>query len=480
MQSFYRFRSVDALLGKWKELDQQEIYFSAPEQLNDPLEGFKDLYWQGDEIVWRNLFKHYLLCLLRAYVVTKVSGQDYRPTLVREDPVIARFALPTPKSWEIYNRICGRFFGSYGIDEVPALLARCRYRFGRDTLEFCLRAVHPVAVNAVLQIYGEDGPESAANAITSASSASVEDVVSSMKHVLSQIAADDGSISADQLSTLFSVGSHMAKQVELITYLRETDEHSRVWQPLFAPFPEQYVDQLRHFVFFKWYAACFVADPNQAAMWGNYGDSHRGVCLRFRAHDGTDGKPTLKLHGVIGASGNAQEVRPLYGDIPVIFEAMTYVDKLLPIDFFRSLARLPIQDLKSDWYTDESGNRSECGDGVLSSNSEWRQNNLAAFQALTTTKLRYWEHEREYRLVLMSALDRFSEVADRKLRYQFADLEGIVFGIKTPLSEKEEIIKIVLAKCEREGRKTFTFSQALYVPYSGKIETRPLDLLRIA
>jgi hypothetical protein len=301
-----------------------------------------------------------------------------------------------------------------------------------------------------------------------------------MKHVLSQIAADDGSISADQLSTLFSVGSHMAKQVELITYLRETDEHSRVWQPLFAPFPEQYVDQLRHFVFFKWYAACFVADPNQAAMWGNYGDSHRGVCLRFRAHDGTDGKPTLKLHGVIGASGNAQEVRPLYGDIPVIFEAMTYVDKLLPIDFFRSLARLPIQDLKSDWYTDESGNRSECGDGVLSSNSEWRQNNLAAFQALTTTKLRYWEHEREYRLVLMSALDRFSEVADRKLRYQFADLEGIVFGIKTPLSEKEEIIKIVLAKCEREGRKTFTFSQALYVPYSGKIETRPLDLLRIA
>jgi hypothetical protein len=66
------------------------------------------------------------------------------------------------------------------------------------------------------------------------------------------------------------------------------------------------------------------------------------------------------------------------------------------------------------------------------------------------------------------------------LRYQFADLEGIVFGIKTPLSAKEEIIKIILAKCEREGRKTFTFRQAPYVPYSGKIETRPMDLLRIA
>lgn len=480
MRSFYRFRSVDALLGEWKELEQQEIYFSPPEQLNDPLEGFKDLFWRGDEIVWRNLFKHYLLCLLRAYVVTKISGQDYRPTLVREDPVIARFALPTPQIREIYNRICARFFGSYDIDEVPALLAQCRYRFGRDALEFCLRAVHQVAINAVLQIYGEDGLELAAKSISSVSAASVENVVSSMKRVLSQIAADDGSISTDELSTLFSAASHMAKQVELLTYLRETDEHSRAWQPLFAPFPEQYVDQLRHFVFFKWYAACFVADPNHAAMWGNYGDSHRGVCLQFRAYDGTDGKPTLKLHGVIGASGNAQEVQPLYGDIPLAFEAMMYVDKLAQVDFFRSLARAPVPDLKSDWYTDESGNRSECGDGALSSHREWSENNWAAFQARTTTKLRDWEHEREYRLVLTSALDMFSEAADRKLRYQFADLEGIVFGIKTPLSEKEEIIKSILAKCEREGRKTFTFSQASYVPYSAKIETRPMDLLRIA
>ena len=273
MRSFYRFRRVDALLGEWKELEQQVIYFSPPEQLNDPLEGFKDLFWQGDEIVWRNLFKHYLLCLMRAYVATKISGQDYRLTLARDDPVIARFAFPTPQIREIYNRICARFFGSYGIDEVPTLLAQCKYRFGRDALEFCLRAVHPVAVDAVLQIYGEGGLESAA--ISSATKASAENVVSSMKRVLSQIAADDGSISADELSRLFSAGNHMAEQVELITYVRETDEHSRAWQPLFAPFAEQYVNQLCHFIFFKWYAACFVADPNDAAMWGNYGDYTR-------------------------------------------------------------------------------------------------------------------------------------------------------------------------------------------------------------
>lgn len=479
MTSFYRFRSVDKLLN-WKEIEQQEIYFSTPEQLNDPLEGYKDLFWRGDEIVWRNLFRHYLMCLLRAYVVTKISGQDYRLTLERDDPVVARFALPTPQIKDIHNRICARFFGLYGINEIPVLLGRCRYEFGRDALEFVLRAVHRVAIDSVLQIYGEDGLEPAAKAISATLAASVENTVSSMKRVLSQIAADDGSISADDLSVLFSAGGHIAKQVELITYLREADEHSRTWQPLFIPFPEQYVDQLRHFVFFKWYAACFVADPTSAAMWGNYGDSHKGVCLQFRACDAADGKPTLKLHGVTGSSGSAQASQPVYGDRTLAFEAMTYADRLPRIDFFRSLARVPIPDLKSDWYTDDAGNRSECGETVLSSNREFCESTWAAFKVLTTTKLRGWEHESEHRLVLMSALDMFTSDADRKLRYRFDDLEGIVFGIKTPLSQKEEIIKIILAKCEKEGRKTFTFSQASYAPHSGRIEIRPMDLLRIA
>lgn len=478
MRSFYRFRSVDALLGEWQELERQEIYFCPPDQLNDPLEGFKDLFWQGDEIVWRNLFKHYLLCLLRAYVVTKVSGKDYRSTLSHEDPVIARFALPTPQIREIYDRICARFFSSYGIDEVPALLARCRFRLRRDALEFCLRAVHRVAFDSILQIYHEDGLEQAPDPAPSTPETSVESVVASMKRALSQIAADDGSIDVDELSTFFSVGAHFAKQLEIITYLRETDEHSRVWSPLFFPFSEEYVDQLGHFVFFKWYAASFIADPNHAAMWGHYGDSHKGVCLQFRADDGANRKPTLKLHGVIGASGNAQGLQPLYGDIALTFEPMTYADNLAPIDFFRSIARVPIPDLKSDWYSDEHGNRSVCAEEVFSTIDEWRQNNLAAFQALTITKLRDWQHENEYRLVLSSALDTFSKQADRKLRYHFADLEGIVFGIKTPLAHKEAIIKIVLAKCNQEGRHTFTFSQASYVPHSGKIETRAMDLLR--
>jgi hypothetical protein len=478
MSTFYRFRSTKALLCEFHELERQEIYFSPPEQLNDPLEGFKDLFWQGDEIVWRNLLRHYLMCLMWGYTLVKIGG-DYRDTLSQDTPILSRFLLPVPQGREILNKVCERFFGLYGIDEVPALLAKCQVRFRRDALEFVLRSLHTVAFNAVLHVYRERGMETSPGVASPTAEASPENVVAGMKDVLVKIARGEDGTTPEQLSIMFSVGAHITKQVELLGYLRETSESARAWLALVASFPETYIDRLQHFIFFKWYAACFVVDPNDAAMWGNYGDSHRGVCLQFRATENKDGKPAISLHGVVGSSGIGEASRPVLRDIQVTFEPINYAHELAPIDFFRSIARIPIPDLKADWYVDVDGNRSECGDGVLSQSREWIDRNWSAFLASTTTKLHYWEHEREHRLVLPSIIDLYDTHDSRRLRGDFSDLEGIVFGIKTPLAQKEDIIKIVLAKCEKSGRKDFKFSQAFYAPYSGKMEMRSMDLLRV-
>jgi len=50
MDYVYRFRSIDALLGERAELAKQEIFFASRKQLNDPVEGYKDLFWKGDVI----------------------------------------------------------------------------------------------------------------------------------------------------------------------------------------------------------------------------------------------------------------------------------------------------------------------------------------------------------------------------------------------------------------------------------------------
>lgn len=56
---FYRYRPIKAVLDEFHELENQEIYFSITDELNDPMEGFKDLFWSGDEIVLRNFLNHY-------------------------------------------------------------------------------------------------------------------------------------------------------------------------------------------------------------------------------------------------------------------------------------------------------------------------------------------------------------------------------------------------------------------------------------
>lgn len=49
-----------------------------PEQLNDPLEGYREVYWSSERIFWINLFRHYLLVLaFRSWQYNKLKDYLY-------------------------------------------------------------------------------------------------------------------------------------------------------------------------------------------------------------------------------------------------------------------------------------------------------------------------------------------------------------------------------------------------------------------
>ncbi len=73
----YRLRSVDQLLDGRNELERSQIYFASPIQLNDPLEGLRDVYWQGDKTVWDNLLQHYIWCLEWSMFCEATRTDDY-------------------------------------------------------------------------------------------------------------------------------------------------------------------------------------------------------------------------------------------------------------------------------------------------------------------------------------------------------------------------------------------------------------------
>jgi hypothetical protein len=477
MSFFYRFRSTRALLDERHELGRQEIYFCPPEGLNDPIEGFKDLFWRGDEIIWRNLLKHYVLCLMRSFSIAVVGDNNFGQMPSKSIILGSEHNLPTEQIKALFRRICEAFFETEGMSHFPAILAHYPYPLRRDGLAFCLRGVHAAALNAVLENFRESKllPAEVTLPVSKDDAAQLLDSVTT---AIKKVTSNDEQLDRASVELAFLVGDSVHRQVELMNYTRAPDDAARAWQAIFQFFPETYVEQLGSLVFSDWYAACFVADPNHAAMWGHYGDGHKGVCLKFRSESNSNGDAIIKLNGLAGGYAGPQGAGSTHGDRELRFAKMHYVERFVEVDFFRSIGTLPIPILRTEWFSDDDGNVSSCADEIFSSPDEWHQRYWEVFNSVATAKFRDWRYEEEYRLVLTSALQLFTETKDRKLKYRFADLEGLIFGLRTSLSDKHQIIEIIGAKCKEQGRKEFEFSEAAYNASDGKFVTRTLSALR--
>jgi len=157
------------------------------------------------------------------------------------------------------------------------------------------------------------------------------------------------------------------------------------------------------------------------------------------------------------------------------FYKIDYQEKYPEIDFFRSLGVLPYPALDR-WYFDEYKKKSPCADAVYSDQDAWRRNYWDTFYKAITTKLGDWRFEDEYRLVLTPMATDLSDKSSRKLKYRFSDLEGIVFGIRTPEDAKSDIIRIIEGKCRSENRTDFKFYQAFYSKKDGHVEKQEMLL----
>ena len=116
---FYRYRPIKAVLDEFHELENQEIYFSTTDEFNDPMEGFKDLLWRGDEIVWRNFLKHYILCILQTANYCFIAVDQFDPIILRNIVFWVPQKLPEAPIREIYQRSLCRIPGGAGGKNIP-------------------------------------------------------------------------------------------------------------------------------------------------------------------------------------------------------------------------------------------------------------------------------------------------------------------------------------------------------------------------
>ena len=87
-----------------------------------------------------------------------------------------------------------------------------------------------------------------------------------------------------------------------------------------------------------------------------------------------------------------------------------------------------------------------------------------------------WEHEDEQRLVATSVLA--DDPAPEALKYDFSQLEGIVFGMRMSNEDKLRISRLIERKCRDQGRSDFRFFQAHYSNSKGAMDIAELGLLK--
>jgi hypothetical protein len=476
-EHFYRFRST--VLGKHQELENQEIFFSTLDSLNDPMEGFIDLFWSGDQIVWKNLLRHYLLCLDRVCIQFLLIGETEAIDLLSIPILETDNDLPTQDYKDVYRRICEIFFGMAGVSEyVQGLSTRAR-PIRRDELRFHLRVLHSHALSAIFTAYNERGIE------TPGGDAFRE----LMKQLVlrPEVFKETNSLEArhpevtDGSDRLYAAmaGVHL-QQVLIAKYNNPVGRLNRNGALIFDEFPDKYVKLLERMVYRDWYMACFSESYSNSSMWGHYANNHKGVCLKFSSASGPGQEFSLALHRITAwRGGGGRAVEAVHGYANHQFHKVSYESRYPEIDFFRSLGRLR-GGAVGWWYSDGNGNNSACAKDVFADEQKWREKYWAEFLTNQTTKLEDWSYEKEYRLLLNEVATDFSDPPTRKLKYRFADLKGIIFGINTPDEDKLAVIEVIERKCRQEKREDFEFHQAYYSRYTGLIEAAPLSLIKIS
>ena len=467
MAEFYRFRSIDALLGQFQELEKQTVYFASPEELNDPMEGLRDIVWNGDKIIWTNFFKHYIFCLNRCYLplnITPNSGKDvgHIPILERWDQI----AIPIEKI--LFDDIWGRFCNLPHIPEIIDALSNSRHKIRYREIVCYLRLIQtPVLLDEIRKIYVDHGiiPEPLIPPPIEES-----DIAVQMEQLLSFITnteaiADERARDAI-LQTIEARIDDMGLTVEYNTRTHPPEILDGMNRITMLDFPKVYVGQLDRLLWENWYTACFTESYHNSSVWATYADGHKGACLIFEAVE-ENGSKNLKLNW-----GSDLITRP--------FLKVNYTDGPGEIDFFRTICKAIGYPFREFWYTDQDGRISECAAHIESESDEAALQELYRnnFYRDITFKTKDWEYEQEYRLILTYPGSSNNMKDIRKLTYNFDSLKGIIFGMRTSTEDKVKIIEIIeeKKKCPENNQADFKFFEAYYSSKDGGIRVREIQL----
>jgi len=464
----YRFRPIGSVLSEedlrkhetqnqlsgFDELRKNQLFLSPLENLNDPMEGYKNTYWKGDKIIWRNFLKHYAMCLSYCMCSAIDKGPTYRISK-EELPVRESHRMPDDK---VLNYVFNRMDSCEHILGYIDALGNSERKIYKNELNFYLSTINSYISCLIMYAFSELSEKITPPNIDAAMRPLLK------KEKLEKFLEFDDTEAIEERNAELS---NREGEQKLLTILR-ADDWEKLGSNFGFDFTSLYIAAVEDLLYPKALIACFSERFDNPSMWSHYANNHSGICLKFRAHDAV-----FPVETAVGIGGNRRQTRHLMGSKNLALHEVIYDAKYPEIDFFNSLGQLTLRVLSESWLYDEEGNRSTCLEGIDDDPTSWREQYWRQYAPAITKKLSDWQHEKEFRAISSSLINQ--DFVSQNTSYYFSNLEGIIFGINTKDEYKLNIIEIINEKCLEHKRKTFEFYQSYYNPKTNKVEKAKLE-----
>jgi len=450
----YRLRSAERLLREYAELEPQSIFLASSDEFNDPLEGNYSLKFQGDTVVWHNLFKHFLLCMDLSFTIVMVPDGDIEKL---NFPIhVTESGLKTDLHKQRFSKIKTRFFDHKEIKLLIGYLSSRTTPLTKELLFPIFSLITDFALESItfsLDEFKMLPPGNLPNLLQMTMKTKKE-MIRSFIPAIKKLEEPLSNLVINELGrTIHETQLNMYSSSETIA-------DSRNLGNFIFNFPERYLQNIQHLVYHNWFAASFMGCfPERMDLWSHYADSHKGACLIFRTKsNSTEENFTLEFE-----RGPNHQLN---------FEKVEYINSKIEIDFFKQIWTLNVKNLNTEWYTGLNGEKSKLWiENPIK--EEERKLHWNIFSKIKTQKTIDWRQEAEYRICIDAS---FGDPPLRTFKYEFESLEGIVFGINTSLNDKISIINIVREKCRVANREKFSFYQARYCHSEEKIVKDKLNI----
>jgi len=446
IMSIYRLRTCENLLGEFKELESQTIFLADSTSFNDPLEDFVYLKYKGDRILWENMFKEFLVAMEYQMYTAPLYSEDMFDEFMKGN-INGPKTGPYFKHKDYSNRIrkiTDRFFDYKCVGEWLEYLQNRDEFINDEQLISILSVMSCFATESILYIFEEcTSAKNFYSNFLSVSQKLLSEVETNSSSILIEIKKSQ---KEDELLNRLNLDFQSNMAARYSFYDLEIKKISNYY--FLFDFPVKFVNELKDFVYYRWYAASFMKEPpKRMDLWSNYAKDHTGVCLIFKNVE------HLKCSGVLHLQCGYVE----------------YNNDIVTIDFFKRMWVLNEQTLLNEWYTDRCGNKSPSFEQAGRPTEEERNELWSSVAKIKYRKNKDWEAENEIRFTIDNNWIDVTDPARRLLTYDFNSLEGIVFGIRTSVLDKARIFKTISSKCKAHKRNSFKFYQARYDKLKGEL-----------